>query len=657
VGSVAKGGGRFAAILLFCLGFALCGRSENRVLELDGKNSYVELPRGIFTNLTEATVEMWFNFTALNNAGLFAYGSLEHDFGIGNHWEGPHLTAFVNRRTAGGALSEAQARNVLEPNRWFHVAVTLGANRLRLYLDGVPVAAHPATNSLADVDPAGPFFLGKMVLRPQLAHAKLDEVRVWTVARSEAQIRENMFQKLNGREPSLVALWNFDDPAEPGRDAGAGGHHGRLMAGARTIPEELPQQLATFRQASVLELHGEGDFVTLPDGLLNGLEEATVELWANWSALHNFSRPFDFHFGDASWALMNRFDTNMLGTELFSPRGLVALSLEHFIRTNEWMHLAVSCGKEKLTLYANGQYVPLNPKTASFQLGPVPLTNFLGRANARTIYPQNRDFQGQLDEVRVWRGVRSETEIRQDMFRDLTGREPNLVGLWAFDDPANPGKDLTGRAGPAQLHGRAGIASSTRPQQLGVQQNCFLAGQLRDSAGRPQEGRVQLFLAGTELPSGPTDETGQYVLALRGVTNAFDLQAVAGDLHAWQLGLAVGHPTGARTEGGNQPDAGEFTQCDRARHRPQPGRIAWHGRRVDPGGFGARNSRPGWRKRELGLDGDGVARRLRVSLRAARRLRRSTARGLAIHRVPGWEADRDPGWPTVCRDRFQSGAI
>ncbi|MHC1765796.1 MAG: response regulator [Verrucomicrobiia bacterium] len=204
------------------------------------------------------------------------------------------------------------------------------------------------------------------------------------------------------------------------------------------------------------------------------------------------------------------------------------------------MHLAVSCARGQLTLFVNGQRMLQDTSTnLVYQLPPgtVALSNLLGRSNVRSLWSDDRDFQGQLDEVRVWRGVRSETEIQRDMLRDLTGREPNLVGLWAFDDPASPGKDLTGRAGPAQFHGRAGVVSTTRPRQLGMEQSFFVAGQIKDAAGIPKEGQVQIFAEGTELQSGTTDASGQYVLALRGVTIPFDLHAVAGDLHCWQLGI------------------------------------------------------------------------------------------------------------------------
>ena len=43
----------------------------NRVLELDGTNSYVELPPNIFNDLTEATVEGWVEVESLRLLDAF----------------------------------------------------------------------------------------------------------------------------------------------------------------------------------------------------------------------------------------------------------------------------------------------------------------------------------------------------------------------------------------------------------------------------------------------------------------------------------------------------------------------------------------------------------------------------------------------------------
>src|SRR5437867_7613364 len=52
--------------------------SPNRVLELDGRKGYVELPANLFANLTQATVECWVRFEEfVNDSRVF-------DFGAGN---------------------------------------------------------------------------------------------------------------------------------------------------------------------------------------------------------------------------------------------------------------------------------------------------------------------------------------------------------------------------------------------------------------------------------------------------------------------------------------------------------------------------------------------------------------------------------------------
>jgi len=53
------GAWRFGVLLLLLsvVGVSAQPAAINRVLELDGQDSYVEIPAGAFTNLTEVTVE------------------------------------------------------------------------------------------------------------------------------------------------------------------------------------------------------------------------------------------------------------------------------------------------------------------------------------------------------------------------------------------------------------------------------------------------------------------------------------------------------------------------------------------------------------------------------------------------------------------------
>lgn len=43
---------------------------------------------------------------------------------------------------------------------------------------------------------------------------RLDEFRVWTHSRSQAEIQRDMYKSLTGTEPGLFAYWDFNDLSE-----------------------------------------------------------------------------------------------------------------------------------------------------------------------------------------------------------------------------------------------------------------------------------------------------------------------------------------------------------------------------------------------------------------------------------------------------------
>ncbi len=45
----------------------------------------------------------------------------------------------------------------------------------------------------------------------QHCDAQIDEVRIWNVARTQAQIRDNMCRQLTGAETGLVSYWNMNE--------------------------------------------------------------------------------------------------------------------------------------------------------------------------------------------------------------------------------------------------------------------------------------------------------------------------------------------------------------------------------------------------------------------------------------------------------------
>src|SRR5262249_25641402 len=111
-------------------------------------------------------------------------------------------------------LHEVVIPNILRTQQWCHVAAVSGKGGMRLYLNGALAGTNAFTGSFAGLGNGNRFYLGQRVTTndpPTSFKGAIDEVRVWKVARNEAQIRDTMYRRLAGNEPGLAALWNFDN--------------------------------------------------------------------------------------------------------------------------------------------------------------------------------------------------------------------------------------------------------------------------------------------------------------------------------------------------------------------------------------------------------------------------------------------------------------
>jgi len=220
--------------------------------------------------------------------------------------------------------------------------------------------------------------------------------------------------------------------------------------------------LSAVAQNQALRLDGEGSYAEFPPGQFGNLTHATVEVWAKWDGLKNYSRVFEFGRSWQSMSLFNHATTPDLRFNIYPRHAQRDDSARHFltasglIRTNEWIHLAAVSGPGGMLLYANGRLVGQHTNTASFAAFKMAGTNYLGRGLSGT--STDEDFHGEIDEVRIWNYRRSVAQIREDMFKRLSGVEPGLIHLWNFDD--GTANDSTANAAHGKLRGNAVVVSS-----------------------------------------------------------------------------------------------------------------------------------------------------------------------------------------------------
>lgn len=127
------------------------------------------------------------------------------------------------------------------------------------------------------------------------------------------------------------------------------------------------------------------------------------------------------------------------------------ITTEPIVTTDDigkWMHLAVSydISARSIDVYKNGVSFPTtyraqNGTMTSIYNNSEPVE--IGRWNQSS----SGEFDGLIDEVRVWNDIRTQTEVEDNMLTSLTGSESGLVAYWNLnnnaDDLTSNGNDLT----------------------------------------------------------------------------------------------------------------------------------------------------------------------------------------------------------------------
>jgi signal transduction histidine kinase/DNA-binding response OmpR family regulator/ligand-binding sensor domain-containing protein/protocatechuate 3,4-dioxygenase beta subunit len=456
--------------------------APERILELDGTNSYVELPPHILDGLKEATIEGLVKWRRFNNwPRFFTFGKGENRVGLMAGNDTNRLDLIVDEKVNPWVGQNIVADDALTAGDWVHVACVFTTNGATLLVNGRTAGTKP-TVLLSTVNENSENYLG---ISPDLTNSssldgQMDEIRIWNIARTEAQIQGDLSRSLTSSEPGLVALWNFDDGTA--RDVTGHGHdgilhgHAVIVAGQAALPEsKLPETASpvvnpiasepfSTGPEPVLDLDGASGHVLLPPHILDGLQAVTIEGWVKWRRLNNWPRFFTFGKEENAVSVMAAFDTNqidLIADEQVAPKPWIGQNIvaPDAMTAGQWVHVACVFTTNGAALLINGRPIGTNPDLLLSKVKEN-TENVLGS----TGNGYGSFLDGQMDEIRIWKVARAEAQIREDMFKSLKGREADLLSLWNFNDVTNAVvKDL----GPGGFDGRiVGVArrvGSDRP--------------------------------------------------------------------------------------------------------------------------------------------------------------------------------------------------
>lgn len=260
------------------------GSRDNRALVLDGQAAFVRVPDSPSLHLlTNAiTIEAWIKARSFypNRGSVNSIVRKNVEAGGENFFlrirnlEGPRLVEM----SVGSQLGVVQAPVELKTNQWYHLAGTYDGSTLAVYVNGVPIKSQPMSGELR-ID-GSDLAIGKG--DPEFSFGEyfnglLDEIRIWNVARSSAEILGTMKTSLTGKEKGLVAYWNFDDGTA--KDASGHATDGHLEANASIVETPRPVASSLAESAGPAKLAAEG--LTLDKRL-----EILEALWRNLSEIY-----------------------------------------------------------------------------------------------------------------------------------------------------------------------------------------------------------------------------------------------------------------------------------------------------------------------------------------------------------------------------------
>jgi hypothetical protein len=198
---------------------------------------------------------------------------------------------------------------------------------------------------------------------------------------------------------------------------------------------------------NALNFEGANGYVSLAnEGNFDFTNAMTV---AAWIKVNSFTHDWQAIVtkGDGSWRLQRYSNTNFID---FGTAGLSNGDLEGTTNVNDgkWHYVAGVFDGSKKYLYVDGSL------DASVSVtGTISTNNQEVEIGANSDWSSQRNFDGLIDEVRIWNVARTQTQIQDNMNTVLVGNETGLVAYYKFDMSSGTWLyDHTGHNNSGRLH-------------------------------------------------------------------------------------------------------------------------------------------------------------------------------------------------------------
>ncbi|MCP4111319.1 MAG: hypothetical protein GY749_38290, partial [Desulfobacteraceae bacterium] len=410
-------------------------------MSFDGTDDYVDINDSV-TDLAYAdfTMEAWIKTTRTSSSQSII---VKQDGDTS--WEAGEKSFYTSAsgtvNFVGWGNSYIKGTTAVNDGDWHHVAVVWDytAETGYIYVDGVDDTSSSTYNANKYDNDGDTLKIGDPNYSEGYNHfeGQIDELRIWSTARTQDEIQDNMYSTVLDTESYLEAYYRFDqsdgdeliDLTDNAHDGTISGDPSWVTSGAFSVD---PQP------GYALEFDGTDDYVEVPADTLNDQSSGTIETWAYFDAVADeviFAKQHDgvnsysiFSVGfTATTGGMTQSGTS--GYLYFHPRNSSQNATStSTVSAGIWTHVAVTFDSTQATFYIDGTEAGTTSGDFSIPDDLSPTSTSIGAWVSHDHY-----LDGQMDELRIWSTARTEDEIQTYMNTTVLGTESYLEAYYRFD--------------------------------------------------------------------------------------------------------------------------------------------------------------------------------------------------------------------------------
>lgn len=198
------------ALTINLLSLSLYAQGSQHALSFNGVDDYVDLPD---INLgTSFTLEFWMNSsTSTLHQNQLSGGSTSSSEEVGVGFSMNGILNKVRFIVADGSnIIRIYSITDVNDGLWHHIAAVRDGNNFRLYVDGIQEASTSSSMGTG-YDNFEPLDIGRLKTGSNYYDGIMDELKIWSVAKSTSEIRDGMCKNGLGNESGLLGYWQMDD--------------------------------------------------------------------------------------------------------------------------------------------------------------------------------------------------------------------------------------------------------------------------------------------------------------------------------------------------------------------------------------------------------------------------------------------------------------